>query len=141
MIDNDLVTRKMVLIAQDLRELEHIGRGGLDTFLGDRHAVVLAERYLERAIGRMIDINFHVLIESGQPPPSDYYASFLALGPLGVYDASFARGIAAAAGLRNRIAQEYDEIDARLLFEALVAATADVPAYLAHLRRHLDLDH
>jgi uncharacterized protein YutE (UPF0331/DUF86 family) len=45
----------------------------------------LAERYLERIIGRMIDINYHVLTESGQPPPPDYYPSFTALATIPEY--------------------------------------------------------
>ncbi|MEW5983443.1 MAG: hypothetical protein AB1806_13900 [Acidobacteriota bacterium] len=53
-----------------------------------------AERCLERAIGRMIDINFHVITESDQPPPPDYYQSFLQLTSLGVYSVDFGYRIA-----------------------------------------------
>ena len=33
-------------------------------------------------IGRMIDVNYHLITESGQPPPPDCHASFLKLGEL-----------------------------------------------------------
>jgi uncharacterized protein YutE (UPF0331/DUF86 family) len=49
----------------------------LDAFLQSPVNAVLAERYIERAVGRMIDINYHLLTESGQAPPPDYYQSFV----------------------------------------------------------------
>ncbi len=65
----------------------------------------------------MIDINDHLLTESGHPPPTDYYASFLQLGTLGVLEATFAPRIAASAGLRNRIVHEYDELNPDRVFD------------------------
>lgn len=85
----------------------------------------------ERAIGRMIDVNYHLLTASGQAPPSDYHASFIALSSLGVLDGDFARRVSRAAGLRNRLVHDYDDLDATLVFEALQAALADIPRYLA----------
>lgn len=137
-IDSELVTRKMLLIARDLDALRAINERGPDTYLTNRIDQAVAERHLERMIGRMIDINYHVLTESGQAPPSDYHASFVQLGAIGILDAAFARRIASSAGLRNRIVHEYDEIDHQRVFEALAAALSDIPAYLAAVMRFLD---
>jgi uncharacterized protein YutE (UPF0331/DUF86 family) len=63
---------------------------------------VLAERSVERTVGRTIDINDHLLTESGHAPPPDYYQSFVELAGLGVYPPAFGQRIAAGAGLRNR---------------------------------------
>ena len=41
------------------------------------------------------------------------HASFTRLAELGVLDAEFARRIARAAGLRNRLVHEYEDIDPR----------------------------
>ena len=130
MIDVDLVTRKILLITTDLEALEPLARKPRDAYLESPVDEVLAERYLERVIGRMIDINYHVLTESGQPPPPDYYQSFVALGPLGVLDVAFARRIASSAGLRNRIVHEYDAIDAAKVHDALQTALPDIREYL-----------
>jgi uncharacterized protein YutE (UPF0331/DUF86 family) len=133
-IDKELVIRKITLIAPDLRDLEEIEAGGAESFAGDRVARTLAERYLERAVGRMIDINYHLLTESGYPPPQDYYQSFTELGDkVRILPAEFSRQIASCAGLRNRIAHEYDEIDPDRLFEGLSAAVKDIPVYLQHV--------
>jgi uncharacterized protein YutE (UPF0331/DUF86 family) len=105
----------------------------LDAFLQSPVNAVLAERYIERAVGRMIDINYHLLTESGQAPPPDYYQSFVQLAALGVCVPEFATRIASCAGLRNRIAHEYDDIDPQKLFEAVRQAVHDVPEFLFHV--------
>jgi uncharacterized protein YutE (UPF0331/DUF86 family) len=60
------------------------------------------------------------------------------LGRLGVLDPGFARRIAGAAGLRNRLVHEYDELDPVKVHEALGTAVADVTEYLDQVRRFLD---
>ena len=139
MIDEELVTRKFVLITEDLRELRDLAAKPLAEYLASGKDEVLAERYLERIIGRMIDVNYHVLTESGQAPPKDYYESFTALSHIGALDPEFATRIAACAGLRNRIAHEYETIDPTRVHAALQAAVLDIPAYLKRLAEHLGL--
>lgn len=138
MIDRELVTRKIVLITRDLSALEPLARKDLADYLASDTDEVLVERYLERVIGRMIDINYHLLTETGHPPPADYYVSFIQLADLDVIDHDFASRLAACAGLRNRIVHEYDELDPRKVYEALRAARADIPAYLRRVDEYLD---
>jgi uncharacterized protein YutE (UPF0331/DUF86 family) len=137
MIDPTLIVRKINLISEDLNELLSLSHKSLEEYLTARTDEVLAERYLERVIGRMIDINYHLITESGHPPPSDYYQSFARLGELKILPTDLARQIAACAGLRNRIVHEYDEIDSRKVYEGLQAAVRDIPLYLAHIHRYL----
>ncbi len=137
MIDAELVTRKLVLIAEDLRRLEGLATKPLDAYLASEIDETLAERYLERMVGRMIDVNYHLVTESGEAPPRDYHQSFLALAPLGAVDADFARRLAPCAGLRNRIVHAYDDLDPIRVHEALQTALADVPLYIAAVRGFL----
>ncbi|WP_447601949.1 type VII toxin-antitoxin system HepT family RNase toxin [Nitrospira sp. Nam80] len=109
MIDSELVTRKLTLILQDLPALTDLARKSPAEYLDDPTHQVLTERYLERTIGRMIDVNYHLITELGHPPPKDYHESFVTLGTLKILPAEFARVLAVAAGLRNRIVHEYDE--------------------------------
>ncbi|RPI07339.1 MAG: DUF86 domain-containing protein [Zetaproteobacteria bacterium] len=138
MIDSTLIVRKINLISQDFTDIVELSRKRLQEFLASRVDGALAERYLERMIGRMIDINYHLITESGFPPPTDYYQSFLQLERLGILSHDLAQRIAACAGLRNRIVQEYDEIDPAKIHEALQTATRDVPQYLARVHAHID---
>jgi uncharacterized protein YutE (UPF0331/DUF86 family) len=136
-IDRDLVTRKMLLITSDLEALKPVAGTGLEAYLQNLLHQAMVERYLERAIGRMIDINYHVITELGHPPPSDYHASFVRLAELNVLDREFAGRIAKAAGLRNRLVHEYDALEPRLVFEGLEAALRDVPIYLQRIGQYL----
>ena len=130
MTDPELVSRKLVLIGKDLEDLADLSNFSEQEYLADRSNELLAERYIERIIGRMIDINFHLLTEAGQPPPPDYYQSFTRLSELGVYGRNFGEEIAKSAGLRNRIVHEYDEIDAIQVYRALKAAVKEIPQYM-----------
>ena len=138
MIDRALVIRKINLILKDLKAIESFGRMSVDAYLADPVNEPAAERYLERIIGRMIDINYHIVTELGDPPPRDYYESFIALARSQVLQMDFARVIAQSAGLRNRIVHEYDEIDERKVFEALREALRDIPLYIEHVHRFLE---
>jgi uncharacterized protein YutE (UPF0331/DUF86 family) len=129
-IDAALVRRKALLITRDLADLAPLARMPLPEYLANLHHELIAERLLERIIGRMIDVNYHLLTETDHPPPADYYASFIQLAALGAYEAEFGRRLAGCAGLRNRIIHEYDELDPRKVHEALTAAVQDVSAYL-----------
>jgi len=137
-IDSELVTRKMVLVAEDLRRLEGLAARSREEYLASDVDETLAERYFERMIGRMIDVNYHILTESGEAPPRDYFESFTALSRIGALPADFATRLAPCAGLRNRIVHAYDDLDPGRVYDALGAALADVPAYLAAIRRFVE---
>jgi uncharacterized protein YutE (UPF0331/DUF86 family) len=129
-IDRDLVTRKMVLITADMRAIQPLSQRPIEEYIASPTDEILAERYLERMIGRMIDINYHLITEAGQPPPRDYFDSFTQLARIGVLSAAFAKRIAASAGLRNRLVHEYDDIDPGRVHDGLQAAVRDIPEYL-----------
>ncbi len=147
MIDRQLITRKMSLILEDLAAMTRLSQLPREQYLKDPINEALAERYLERAIGRMIDINFHLITESGlsagaaqagHAPPKDYHESFVRLGTLGVMTSDLAKEMAMAAGLRNRIVHEYDDIDPERVYEALPVAVRQIPVYLDHIQRFVE---
>ena len=133
------VTGKILLITEVLKALDRLAARPVAEYVSSPTDEVLAERYLERIIGRMIDVNYHVLTESGQPPPRDYYESFTALGGIGALDRDFAIRIAACAGLRNRIAHEYEAIDPARVHVALQSAVRDIPVYLRRVSDYAGL--
>ena len=112
-VDRQLLTRKLLLIT-DLDAVAPFATKPLSTFLQNRLDQAVVERMLERMIGRMIDVNYHLITEGGQPPPPDYHASFVKLGELGIVNPEFARRIARCAGLRNRLVREYEIVVQRV---------------------------
>ena len=129
----------MLLIAQDLDAVAPFETKPLSAFLDNRFDQAVVERMLERMIGRMIDVNYHLITEGGQPPPSDYHASFLKLGELGIVDPEFARRIARCAGLRNRLASRVPRRSILVeYFESLQAARDDIVAYVRSVETYLE---
>lgn len=133
MIDKTLIIRKIALISEDFEALKPLAQLSYQGYVAKLTNEVLAERYLERLIGRMIDINYHLITEKGHKPPPDYFQSFLELADVGVLPRDFAERIAPCAGLRNRIVHEYDEIDPKKVYEGLRVAIRDIPRYLEYV--------
>lgn len=138
-IDKKLISRKITLINNDLKSLKALSQLSLKTYLSKADYEALAERYLERIIGRMIDINYHILSEKENEVPTDFYNSFIALGRKKYLPLKLAEVMANSAGLRNRLAHEYDEIDAKKVFAAMAPCLKDVPKYLKNIVKSLDL--
>ncbi len=138
-IDEKLISRKMTLINNDLKSLGMLSKLSLKTYLSKAEYEALAERYLERIIGRMIDINYHILSEKENKIPVDFYNSFIELGRKKYLPIKLAGIMANSAGLRNRLAHEYDEIDAKKVFEAMESCLENVPKYLKNIVKSLNL--
>jgi len=138
-IDKKLVSRKITLINNDLKSLKALSKLSLKTYLSKADYEALAERYLERIIGRMIDINYHILSEKEKEISIDFYNSFIALCRKKYLPIKLAGIMANSAGLRNRLAHEYDEIDPKKIFAAIESYLKDTPRYLKNIVKSLDL--
>ncbi len=139
MTDPEMVHRKISLITTDLHRLTELVERGAGDLISDEVAMAAGERYLERVISRMIDINYHLITSEGEPPPKDYYLSFIQLSiKPPILDKPFAERIASAAGLRNRIIHEYDDIDPGLTFEGMRSAVRDIPLYAKAVLEYLE---
>jgi uncharacterized protein YutE (UPF0331/DUF86 family) len=136
-VNRELVERKIALILQDLEQLRRLSALTAEEYLADPRNEALGERFLERIIGRLIDINFHIITEKTQTTPRDYHDSFLRLGPLGVLSSEVAARFARLSGLRNRIAHEYNGLDEKLILAAVREVAAELPGYLSEIRRSL----
>ena len=138
-IDKSIIIRKITLINKDLKSLQKLSQLSLKTYLSKSEYEAMTERYLERIIGRMIDINYHILLEAEKENPIDYYSSFIELGKKKYLPLKLSITMADSAGLRNRLAHEYDEIDEKKVFEAMNSCLRDVPKYLKNIVKSLNL--
>lgn len=137
-IDKELVRRKIKFIGEDFEKLKPIMTASYDELMAREIAQPALERYLERIIGRMIDINYHLVRELRHLPPKDYYESFKELGTLNVLSGADAVELARYAGLRNHLAHEYDEIDTRLLYEEAKKFLSELPVYLQAIESFIE---
>ena len=136
-INPELVHRKITLILEDLEKVRSLAALAPDEYLSDPRNEVLAERYLERIIGRAIDVNYHLVTEILLLTPKDYWDSFIRLSQVGVLDPAAARSFARLAGLRNRITHEYNGLDETLIHEALGQIVRELPEYLRQVTAFL----
>jgi uncharacterized protein YutE (UPF0331/DUF86 family) len=138
MIDKKLVYRKINLIAKDLQKVKPISLLSQKEYFKKIDYEILTERYLERIITRMIDINYHLIVESGNPPPKDYFSSFVELEKMEVLSYDFSRKLAQYAGLRNRLVHEYNELDEKKVYKALKQSLKDIPKYLRSIEDFIE---
>ncbi len=107
-------------------------------YSADEIARRATERLLQQAIDAAVDANTPLLRGIGRPVPEDYFRSFVALGAAGIIDEQLASDLAPAAGLRNRIVHEYDELDDEIVFRAAQAAPDQFSAYVVAIERYLE---
>lgn len=135
-VNPELVERKINLILQDLEELRKLARLDLSQYLADFRNEVLAERFLERIIGRVIDINYHIITEQTLSVPTDYHDSFTRLAKLDILTRENAARYSKLAGLRNRLAHEYNGIDETIIHQAAKQAVEELPEYIEAVKKY-----
>jgi uncharacterized protein YutE (UPF0331/DUF86 family) len=134
-VNRELVERKMGLILTDLEKLRDLGQLDLSEYLTDYKNEVVAERLLERIIGRMIDINYHLASEETLSAPTNYHDSFTQLEKLNILKDEDATRFAKLAGLRNRLSHEYNGIDEKIIYQAVKELVAELPTYIEGIKR------
>lgn len=136
-LDTQLIHRKAKLIEEDLQKLIPYQKKGEKMYLKNEMVQLAVERLMERIIGRLIDVNYHLLKEKFGKLPVDYFDSFLALSKEGVVSEDFARTVARSVGLRNILAHEYDIIDPIQVYRAINDAVTQIPQYLQTILKTL----
>lgn len=129
--DRALVRRKLATIMRNLGDLATVARLDLSAYRADRFRQKGTERLLQETIEAAVDVNMHLARAAGVPAPNDYYGSFVLLGELGVVPPELAAALAPAAGLRNRLVHEYDDLDDAVVLAAVAEAGRLFPRYVA----------
>ena len=133
-----VIRDKLTRIGQYLQEMEPLGkRYSVEEYGANGLVKHSAERLIELVVEAAVDINGLVATLEGAPPPKDYYASFLEVGRLGVYPWPFGKQLAKTAGLRNRLAHEYETIKDPLVYRVVKTMPALYRRYMASVHRYL----
>lgn len=128
--DRGLVRRKLAVIARNLEDLGSVAGWSVAELVADRFRHKGTERLLQEVIEAAVDVNLHLLRVLGREAATDYYSSFVSLGEAGVLPSDLAAALAPAAGVRNRLVHEYDDIDDAIILEAVGEARALFPKYI-----------
>jgi uncharacterized protein YutE (UPF0331/DUF86 family) len=132
-INQPLVIRKANIILKDLEAIKDFAGLTPEIYLSNYTQALAVERLLEKIIGRLIDINFHLLSESTHQLPKDYFTSFLEMGKSGFVKPDLANQLAPSSAMRNILAHEYDEIDPDLICQSIGKIIHLAPQYLKQI--------
>ncbi len=135
MLDKEFIKRKLNLNQQELVHLQEFENLTIDDIAKDHGKYAACERYLERLIGRAIDINQHIISEKGDVTMNvlRYRDTFLRLFDLGVYPKKFSEQIAPSAGLRNALVHDYNNIAPEILEKSIREALQEYNEYAKYI--------
>ncbi len=136
-IEKEVVRRKLMIIIEDLKVLEHIKDMTIEQYENDIYKRKATERLLQELIEAAIDINTHIIVQSGNTVPGDYYESFIKTGELKIIPAGLAEKLAPSAGLRNRLVHEYDVLDHSVVLEAVKVVGDLYPEYIKAIEDYI----
>lgn len=93
-VEVEIVKRKLAIIIENLKALEPIKNMTMEEYINDLYKRKAAERLLQELIEAAIDINIHIIVQTGDTAPDDYYESFIKAGRLRIISADLAEKLA-----------------------------------------------
>jgi len=139
MIDKNLIKRKVAAIQADLSELIKFKDYSIEQMVGNYRYHKVVERIIEVVVNEAIDINQHIIVNSGYKElPFDFRESFLLLIKLKVYPKSFAQNISNSVGLRNILVHQYRKLDEQIFYASIKDCLRQYPKYCSYILEFLD---
>ena len=138
-VEKEIVRRKIAVIIDNLNALKKIKEITLEEYDRDIFKRKATERLLQELIEAAIDINTHLIIQTGNRTPDDYYESFIRAGELKIISMELANSLAPSAGLRNRLVHEYDSLNHSIVLEAVSLAEDLYPRYIKEVEDYLSV--
>lgn len=130
----------MELIASKLADMEGY-LGEISVLLAEDRQILLEDLVKLRAVERLfqlivdtaIDINTHIIAESGFHMEDDYQSTFTTLGMHAILPAEFALKIAPSVGLRNQVVHKYGRVDVKFMLDQIKKEIGDYAIYIKHI--------
>jgi len=139
-VEAEIVRRKLAVIIENLKALDPIKEMTNKEYIEDLYKRKATERLLQELIEAAIDINTHIIVQSGNSVPDDYYESFIRAGELKVISIELAEKLAPSAGLRNRLVHEYDLLEHSMVLDAVRMAEKLYPKYIKEIEKYISLE-
>ena len=136
-VEVDVMKRKLARIVENLGALQPIQEMSHKEYVQDLYRRKATERLLQELIEAAIDINVHLISQTGHSVPDDYYQSFVKMGDLKIISSDLAQKLAPSAGLRNRLVHEYDAIEDTLILGSLAMAQTLYSLYVKEIKDYL----
>ena len=137
-VEEEIIRRKLAAIVENLKALEPIARMTRGQYLEDLYKRKATERLLQELIEAAIDINTHIIVQTGQTVPDDYYESFIKAGSLQIISSDLAEKLAPSAGLRNRLVHEYNGLEHSAVLDAVRKAEELYTEYVRQVEDYIE---
>lgn len=136
-IEVEIIKRKLAIIMENIKALGPIKNMTKEEYSRDLYKRKATERLLQELIEAAIDINTHIIVQTGNTVPDDYYDSFIKAGELKIISADLAQRLAPSAGLRNRLVHEYDFLNHSIVLEAVRMADTLYSKYIKEINDYI----
>ncbi|MDW7684969.1 MAG: DUF86 domain-containing protein [Bacillota bacterium] len=137
MEQSHVIRRKLINLTQYIKELEPLTSYTIKDYSENYFIKRTGERLVQLIVENMVDINSMIIAEEKQPPPKDYYVSFVIMGKIGYLPRQFAEELAPCTGMRNRIVHEYDKIEDEIIFSNIPTLLQMATEYINQINNHL----
>ncbi|MGI8875823.1 MAG: type VII toxin-antitoxin system HepT family RNase toxin [Egibacteraceae bacterium] len=135
MVDHSRVRAKLSALDRYLARLRDLAAMDVDAYIADR---AYEGRYLAQAAAQVcIDVANHLIASEGWIPAMDFREAFDRLGEHEVLTPDHVALMQDLTGLRNRLVHLYDDIDDRLVHEALGEGLGDLEDFATAIARLL----
>jgi uncharacterized protein YutE (UPF0331/DUF86 family) len=136
-VEKEVIRRKLAVITENLKALEPIRGMPAKEYFDNVYKRKAAERLLQELIEAAIDINTHVIVQTGGAAPDDYYESFIRAAEFKIISPELAEKLAPSAGLRNRLVHEYDFLDHAMVLDAVSIVEELFPYYVKEVEDYI----
>ncbi len=126
-----VVARKVSEMRNRVTRVRELLPPTVDEFLARRTEAEALILNLYLALQESSDLAMHVVADRALGVPGDARAAFEMLAKSGLVQESLATRLAAAVGLRNRIAHEYGRLDLGRVYEAARDDLGDLESFAA----------
>lgn len=137
MIDVNLIKSKVNDILGYLDELRPVLREEARAIIDNNLKLRTVERLFQLIVDTAVDINTHIIIESGFHVPDDYQSTFVVLADKGIVSKEFALKIAPSVGLRNLVVHKYGKVDIKKMVDDIKAEIGQYEEHLGYINDFL----
>jgi uncharacterized protein YutE (UPF0331/DUF86 family) len=133
----DTIVEKLIKMKEYLEQLRSIKPDSYNAYLKDTTSKYAIERLMQLIVDLALDINNILLSYHKKPPAPDYFNSFIELVECGVWEESFAMGIAPSTGLRNRLVHEYETINNEVVYKSVDKVIEMYTGYIIRVNKYI----
>jgi len=138
MVDVKVIQQRLGALEEFVSRLEEMRSRSQEEWGEDVVVRYAAERELQVAIQRVLNIATHVLTADFALPADDYAGVIRALGKAGVLPADFAEQFTSIAGFRNVLTELYVEVDPVKVYEHLQRDPDDIRFFVRCMAEYLE---